>query len=245
MIFGAAAPANIVGPSPELRVEGPAVSSDANPVPSTHSLTIPSSAQVGDYIIIGSVGVPFFDDSYTRGSKWGYWYSQYAQGTYWNSCCIFIKHCEAEDIGDTVVLKTYGTNYAIACMVDVIKNPNQTQVKPHNNADFYRAHSGRLRTTQFLSDGDVTSLAVTTVGPDLECPVFGYCRYTVCGAYGNTAMPTMSYTGGGYFRTQNDSYWFQSVGRVIEPDVDNANDNVGTFSKTPTGSMSALSIVIM
>lgn len=221
----AVASASVLGSGPVLRVNGPSVATNSSSVPSYLSMTIPSQAQVDDYIVICTSNGTSMDPSYARGFRWQiYFVPSFAGGTYGEVVTIWITICESADIGDTVRLRA--GPYSFNAIMYVFTNPNKTDVESINGYTPFSFYRDNIETNAVLGSSDVTSLSVPAF-PNKKFPP-NYLRFTACAFNGASGYPSPSYSGSGTSRTQNDSYWWRSVMGVVETGSTNST-SVGTF----------------
>lgn len=217
---------SVLGDGPTLRVNGPSVATNSSSIPSYLSMTIPSQAQVDDYIVICTSNGTTIDESYSRWSRWRrYDTGNTTGGTYNENCTIHVTICEAADIGDTVRIKA--GSFSFNAIMYVFSNPNKTDIANINGFTVFTYYPENIETNATKSTSNVSSLAVPAF-PGKTFPP-NYLRLTACAFNGSSGYPNPSYSGSGTSRTQNDSYWWRSVIGVVETGNTNSG-SVGTFS---------------
>lgn len=235
----AVASASVLGDGPVLRVNGPGVASNSSSIPSYLSMTIPSQAQVNDYIVICTSNATVMDSSYARASRWVPFYHNIAGGTYGEYVTLWITICESADIGDTVRLNA--SPYNFNALMYVFTNPNKTDIQSIYGSPVFYHYPSNIESNLTLSSSDVTSLSVPAF-PNKKFPP-NYLRFTACAFNPTSTYANASYSGSGTSRTQNDSYWWRSVIGVVETGSTNST-SVGTFSCS-SGSVAAQTIYLI
>lgn len=230
---------SLLGDGPTLRVAGPAIAINSSSVPTYKSMTIPTQAQVGDFLIIACSNVVQMHPTYARGNTWRSIYSSAGLGTYNEYTTVFIKHCQSQDIGDTVRLYV-SSNFAFQAIMNVFTNPQKTDIALVNGTEHFLA-TADLTSKSTTSSTNQTSLTVGTVQSN-ELPP-NYLRFTSCAANGSSGYPNLGYSGSGVTRVSADTYWWRSVRTVYETNNTDTT-NVGTFTCN-SSSIAALSIYLI
>lgn len=243
------------GPGPQLRAQGASWFTDLQFIPEYGTVTIPSSAQIGDYILISSYPSGYIHStSPIPSSRWLALYGTSTVGTqgYGGAPVIFAKICEAGDPGNSVRIG----NSLVINGAHVFTNPRGTgtAIATTGLPKFYHDFQQQVRSQTFSASGtNVSSLAV---GLTQNGQPFGngWTKYTACMSSSNSGGTygvgvTISYSGPGVFSSRNAPggpggwSWHVCIGTAYEINSTNTS-NTGTFTTNQSGAMSALTVYL-
>lgn len=211
-------------------------------------LTIPSTAQEGDYLLIAGHGGAITDSSPSPASTW--WsHAAASSGAAFNVIgSTFSKLCEAADPGRSVHISTVpGVIYKMY----VFTNPRRTDTSYSSggerafrtvaNSKYYGARNVSTTTISSLTvgptpiesgPGAVSGLPAYPYGP-------GTLKFTTWACYGTSNFPFMSYSGPGTFEWTYHNNYYVSLGVSYEINSTNLQDT-GTVTVTNAGSIVAI-----
>jgi hypothetical protein len=239
---------SLLAPGPALRVLGPTATPNSATIPSFMSLTVPASAQVGDYIVIASAnGVVIPESSPIPSYLFRAIYGGFSTGSTFNeNSSFFIKICRAVDIGSAVHLNTSG-GFSVHAQMFIFTNPRRTHLdlsydsgvpgNPYSPFDLY-PEIFIPRVTGF-STGNSTSATIAPIASGVRLPP--YClKFTVLAANGVSNYPNVSYSGPGSVRHLQDSYWYRSSSCVYETNATNIGNQLFSFASSSFSYISVL-----
>lgn len=226
-------------PGPQLRVQGPSVAVNSASIPNSLSLTVPTSTQVDDYIIVCTSNITAVYNAMVP-NRWTTRYGFTASGTYNEFVTIWILMATSADIGAT--LSFHANGFSFNAIMDIFTNPNKSNLA-HFISGSTDVYEGRYKipVAQNMSTGNTTSITRTDVITN-DIPS-NYLRYTAAAANGASANPSIGYSGSGAFRQQRDSYWWRAAARVYEANSSDTG-NVGTFTASTPSAIATASILL-
>lgn len=182
---------------PTLRANGPNLK-HTNP-----TWTIPSTAQVGDYLVImGNNGNQITNDNQAGGYGWHSFYGPYGQSSYVEQAWIKLKVATAEDVGTSYTLNSSG--YPFMAQAYIFTNPNMTNLD--YKAPFVYWY---YKSVGYGSPANTSARSQQTF-PAQPNPLGPNClRLFVAGMNGNSTWVSSSWSGGLTTRAVNDSYWWR------------------------------------
>ena len=203
----------------------------------SQTIQIPSTAQVGDYLIIaGNNGFSWVSGT---PSGWVAYYSNQSIGpyttydqfngtitsNYTENVIIYVKVCEAGDIGSSHIMASGGYNFQVA--VYVFTNPNKTVLSPNYGGWFY-SYQGNNGLTSALT-GNIDSFTYPAFAKELPPGSLTFGAYA---SNGNFGYPNISYSGPGTNRYVQDPYWWRGTGFFYK---ENTNGLISNHTVTNNG----------
>jgi hypothetical protein len=243
MIVVPSSASQLLGSGPTLRVLGPTATPNSSTIPAFMSLTVPTSAQVNDYLVVAtSNSTTLLESSTSDYLRWRSLYGPTGVGSPFNEfVTIHIKLCEASDIGARLDIKA--GDFQFNAQMHVFTNPNNTDVSDmFGYSSFFWFFFNDFRSSHTVSTGNTSSVSVPA---NLNGQLYGpnCLKFTALAANPSSSFANISYSGPGQSRRVGDSYWFRGLTSVYEVNSTNALP-AGTFSFS-SGAFNAVSFYLI